>query len=149
MQGLFYPFSRDLVRLPCIQLLAKRVGKTGAWYDPNIQPDFGGSFFDIHNDKLKQQEIYDPDGDLIHPRDMYNVLRPGTLIEYICHLHVFNIVNRNSKTPGSNRVSNNILTRRLMLMFNLISITKFSSMKPTYSSSPTSRHAFVLDPMFR
>ncbi|KAF8059268.1 hypothetical protein FPV67DRAFT_1426587 [Lyophyllum atratum] len=61
----------------------------GAWYDPSVLPDYGGPYFNLVTNKLKQQDIRDPDDQLIAPWDAYSALRPGTLIMAECTLHAF------------------------------------------------------------
>ncbi|KAF8068633.1 hypothetical protein FPV67DRAFT_1668709 [Lyophyllum atratum] len=61
----------------------------GSYYEPTVLPDFGGPFFSIVHNKLVQQDIRDPDDQLIHPADIYSALRPGTLIMAEATLHAF------------------------------------------------------------
>lgn len=78
----------------------------GALYNPQLQPDFGGLYFDLHDDRLLQLDIRDVKGDLITPQQMYDKLRPGTLLLYCINLHVYNIQNRGQDDPGFRRVCN-------------------------------------------
>ncbi|TEB15909.1 hypothetical protein FA13DRAFT_1822811 [Coprinellus micaceus] len=56
------------------------VVQRGALYDPNLLPDFGGPLFQLEKAKLVQQEVYDVDDNLVALWDMYDKLRPGTLV---------------------------------------------------------------------
>lgn len=63
--------------------------KVGAFYDPALAPDFGGSFFDLNHNKLVQLDIRDEDNELVPAWKFYEVLRPGTLILANVSLHCF------------------------------------------------------------
>ncbi|TEB28226.1 hypothetical protein FA13DRAFT_1774984 [Coprinellus micaceus] len=52
----------------------------GAFYDPHLLPDFGGPMFELEKAKLVQHNIVDAQGDLVAPWQIYDKLRPGTLV---------------------------------------------------------------------
>ncbi|KAF8347515.1 hypothetical protein F5887DRAFT_915780 [Amanita rubescens] len=66
----------------------------GAYYDPHLLPDFGGPTFRLVNAKLLQREIVDAEGNLIPPWEMYDKLRPGTLVLMKVQLLTFELPDR-------------------------------------------------------
>jgi hypothetical protein len=76
----------------------------GAYYEPRVLPDYGGAFFNLINNKLRQQDVRDPDDALIAPWNMYGALRPGTLIMAEVTLHAFHITDK-KETGVERRVS--------------------------------------------
>ncbi|KAJ7017249.1 hypothetical protein C8F04DRAFT_963517 [Mycena alexandri] len=58
--------------------------KLGAYYEPRMLPDYGGSYFNHLKAKLLQL-----DNQLIPPWKFYEVLRPGTLVLCLVSLHCF------------------------------------------------------------
>ena len=57
------------------------VVKRGALYSPDLLPDYHcGSYFQLKNAKLVQQDIWDDDNKLISPWEMYDKLRVGTIV---------------------------------------------------------------------
>ncbi|KAF8349442.1 hypothetical protein F5887DRAFT_1156523 [Amanita rubescens] len=66
----------------------------GAYYDPHLLPDFGGPAFRLVNAKLLQREIVDAEGNLIPPWEMYDKLRPGTLVLMKVQLLTFELPDR-------------------------------------------------------
>lgn len=69
--------------------------KLGAFYDPALSPDFGGSYFDLAHNKLVQLDVRDEDNNLVPAWKFYEVLRPGTLILANVSLHCFIMKERN------------------------------------------------------
>lgn len=64
--------------------------EVGGLYDPALLPDFDPSIFGLNAAKLAQQEVLDPDENLIAPWDMPEKLRPGTLVAVEANLIVYN-----------------------------------------------------------
>ncbi len=52
----------------------------GSFYDPNLLPDHRGDYFKHVNAKLVQLDIRNEENNLIPPWDMYDKLRPGTIV---------------------------------------------------------------------
>lgn len=52
----------------------------GSFYDPNLHPGHRGEYFKHVNAKLVQLDIRDEDDNLIPPWDMFDKLRPGTMV---------------------------------------------------------------------
>ena len=49
-------------------------------YPPSIQPDYGGKIFSHQYSRLRQLPVYDNDSNLVPTEDLWQYLRPGTLI---------------------------------------------------------------------
>jgi len=71
--------------------------KLGAFYDPRLLSDYGGPCFNHELAQLKQLNIRNEDNDLIAPWDLYNALKPGTLVLVDVTLHCFVNENRSGK----------------------------------------------------
>lgn len=61
----------------------------GAFYDPRLNKDFGGDFFNLVQNKLVQLDVVDTDGNLIPPWEFYDALKPGTLVLLCASLHCY------------------------------------------------------------
>lgn len=70
--------------------------KLGGFYDPALNSDFGGSFFDLTHNKLAQLDVRDENNELIPPWKFYDALRPGTLILANVSLHCFVMKEKNT-----------------------------------------------------
>jgi len=87
----------------------------GAYYDPHLLPDFGGPAFRLVNAKLLQREIVDAEGNLIPPWEMYDKLRPGTLVLMKVQLLTFELPDR--QKSGLRKVLTDSVFPTLFLMF--------------------------------
>ena len=60
-------------------------------YPPNIQPDYGGKIFSHQYSCLRQLPVYDVESNLVPTDQLWNYLRPGTLImlntDLICWIY--------------------------------------------------------------
>lgn len=61
----------------------------GAFYDPALNADYGGPYFQHIHNKLVQLDVRDVHNELIAPWEFHRALRPGTLILANCTLHCF------------------------------------------------------------
>ena len=52
----------------------------GAYYEPRLLHDYGGTIFNHSAAKLLQRNITDTNGSLIPPWDEYDKLRTGTVV---------------------------------------------------------------------
>ncbi|KAF4617229.1 hypothetical protein D9613_005787 [Agrocybe pediades] len=93
------------------------------YYEPDILPDAKGPFFDFVNSKFPQPQIEDIHGNLIHPTDLYQALRPGTVLLYKVTLNVYNI---NSKKKGGS-VDNEEFKRYYQIQYKSARILRESS----------------------
>ncbi|KAJ7648251.1 hypothetical protein DFH06DRAFT_1135694 [Mycena polygramma] len=91
------PKSIDDLRVPT-DLLDDEI-KIGAFYEPALLPDFGGSYFNLQKNKLVQHDIRDMKGALIPPWKIYEALRPGTLVLVLITLHCFKMKDDYGKEP--------------------------------------------------
>ncbi|KAG6827289.1 hypothetical protein H0H92_012474 [Tricholoma furcatifolium] len=83
--------------VPNVATSAEPVVQKGGFYDPHLNADFRGPFFNLINNKLVQLDIMDGDNKLIAPWKFYDALKPGTLILANCSLHCFIMRNNNNK----------------------------------------------------
>ena len=74
----------------------------GAFYDPNLLPDYSPDHFAFIKNKLVQHDVRDIDGHLIPAWKIEEGLRPGTVVLVSATLHIYNIDN-NSVPGGSFR----------------------------------------------
>ncbi|KAG6895211.1 hypothetical protein C0992_002553 [Termitomyces sp. T32_za158] len=49
---------------------------SGAFYDPHLNPDFGGPYFNLIQNKLVQLDVVDLEGILVPPWKFYDALKP-------------------------------------------------------------------------
>ncbi|RDB20445.1 hypothetical protein Hypma_012444 [Hypsizygus marmoreus] len=63
--------------------------KVGDLYDPRLLPDYGGDLFHHKQSKLIQLDVQNIDEKIVFPWDMYDELRPGTLVIAKTSLHCF------------------------------------------------------------
>ncbi|KAG6907172.1 hypothetical protein DXG01_010258 [Tephrocybe rancida] len=63
--------------------------RSGAFYDPHLNPDFGGSYFNLVNNKLVQLDVRGLENELIAPWMFADALKPGTLVLVNCSLHCY------------------------------------------------------------
>ncbi|KAG6826753.1 hypothetical protein H0H92_014578 [Tricholoma furcatifolium] len=70
----------------------------GGFYDPRLNADFRGDYFNLVNNKLVQLDVLDQDNRLVAPWKFYDTLKPGTLILANCSLHCF--IMRNGKSDS-------------------------------------------------
>ena len=61
-------------------LFVVNIIELGTFYDPNLLPDHQGDYFKHVHAKLVQLDIRDENDMLIPPWDMYDNLRPGTVV---------------------------------------------------------------------
>ncbi|TEB31085.1 hypothetical protein FA13DRAFT_1709932 [Coprinellus micaceus] len=63
--------------------------RVGALYEPRTLPDYTGHpCFQLERKKLLQHDVRDLNNKLIHPKDYWSALRPGTLLLIKATLHV-------------------------------------------------------------
>ncbi|KAG6871301.1 hypothetical protein C0995_006239 [Termitomyces sp. Mi166 len=65
-----------------------KVGANG-FYDPYLNANFGGAYFNLVHNKLVQLEVYNVEHKLIAPWTFYNALKPGTLVLICASLHCY------------------------------------------------------------
>ncbi|KAF8328291.1 hypothetical protein F5887DRAFT_1188501 [Amanita rubescens] len=65
-----------------------------SYYVPHLLPDLGGPVFRLVNAKLMQREVVDSDDNLVPPWEMYDKLRPGTLVLMKVQLLAFDLPDR-------------------------------------------------------
>ena len=63
-----------------IPLFVVNAIELGSFYDPDLLPDHRGDYFKHVHAKLVQLDIRDENDTLIPPWDMYDNLRPGTVV---------------------------------------------------------------------
>ncbi|KAJ7216231.1 hypothetical protein C8J57DRAFT_1255321 [Mycena rebaudengoi] len=71
--------------------------KLGAYYDPHLLEDYGGPLYKHVKAKLVQHDIRDAtnsNNDLIPPWEIYNCLKPGTLVLCNVSLHIFHFTDK-------------------------------------------------------
>ncbi|KAJ7042848.1 hypothetical protein C8F04DRAFT_915583, partial [Mycena alexandri] len=78
--------------------------KLGAYYNPCILPDYGGSYFNHSKAKLVQLDVRDTKNELIPPWKFYEALRPGTLVLCLVSLHCFAMVDDSGKERKERKV---------------------------------------------
>ncbi|KAJ7754887.1 hypothetical protein B0H16DRAFT_1316030 [Mycena metata] len=78
--------------------------KLGAYYDPSVLPDYGGSYFNHSKAKLVQLDVRDTKNNLIPPWKFYEALRPGTLVLCLVSLHCFSMVDDRGKERKERKV---------------------------------------------
>ncbi|KAG6876463.1 hypothetical protein C0992_012883 [Termitomyces sp. T32_za158] len=61
----------------------------GAFYDPRLNVDFGGPYFNLVQNKLLQLDVVDSTNALVAPWNFYDALKPGTLVLICASLHCF------------------------------------------------------------
>ncbi|KAJ7439440.1 hypothetical protein B0H11DRAFT_2253912 [Mycena galericulata] len=76
----------------------------GAHYEPALLPDFGGDYFNLVKAKLVQHDICDVNNNLIPPWDLYDALKPGTLVLVLVTLHCFNMVDDGGKERKERKI---------------------------------------------
>ncbi|KAJ7436015.1 hypothetical protein B0H11DRAFT_1755436 [Mycena galericulata] len=76
----------------------------GAHYEPALLPDFGGDYFNLVKAKLVQHDIRDVNNNLIPPWDLYDALKPGTLVLVLVTLHCFNMVDDGGKERKERKI---------------------------------------------
>ncbi|THU87497.1 hypothetical protein K435DRAFT_804280 [Dendrothele bispora CBS 962.96] len=69
----------------------------GATYDPRLQHDYGGIFFNQNHARLVQPDFRDVTQKLICPWDFYDKLRPGTLVLANIDIVVYVVGNKKPK----------------------------------------------------
>ncbi|KAG6915535.1 hypothetical protein DXG01_011032 [Tephrocybe rancida] len=57
--------------------------RSGGFYDPHLNPDFGGAYFNLVNNKLLQLDVRGLDNELVAPWTFHDTLKPGTLVYQI------------------------------------------------------------------
>ncbi|KAG6808878.1 hypothetical protein H0H92_002487 [Tricholoma furcatifolium] len=65
----------------------------GGFYDPRLNADFRGAYFNLVRNKLVQLDVFDCDNKLVAPWKYFDALKPGTLILANCSLHCFFVRN--------------------------------------------------------
>ncbi|KAJ7699759.1 hypothetical protein B0H16DRAFT_1749280 [Mycena metata] len=78
--------------------------KLGAFYEPSILPDYGGSYFNHTKAKLVQLDVRDIKNELIPPWKFYDALRPGTLVLCLVSLHCFSMTDDGGKERKERKV---------------------------------------------
>ena len=85
----------------------------GSFYEPSLLEDYGGDYFAHVNAKLTQPDVRDINNKLVAPWNMYDVLRPGTVILALVSLHVYFVTD----TGGHKR---KVRPHKLMFLFIFI-----------------------------
>ncbi|TEB33504.1 hypothetical protein FA13DRAFT_1708288 [Coprinellus micaceus] len=88
--------------------------RVGALYDPATLPDYSGPpCFQLEKKMLLQHDVRDINSRLIHPKDYWTALRPGTLVLVKATLHVYLVKGtgggRHRKIYQINAVSTKVL----------------------------------------
>lgn len=78
--------------------------KIGAFYEPAVLPDYGGSYFNHVKSKLVQLDVRDKNNQLIPPWKFYEALRPGTLVLCLVSLHCFIMSDEGGKVQKERKV---------------------------------------------
>jgi len=65
----------------------------GAFYEPNLLPDYSPDHFAFVKNKLVQHDVRDIDGYLILAWKIEEGLQPGTVVLVLATLHIYNIDN--------------------------------------------------------
>ncbi|KAJ7041588.1 hypothetical protein C8F04DRAFT_1252905 [Mycena alexandri] len=78
--------------------------KLGAYYDPSVLPDYGGSYFNHSKARLVQLDVRDVKNNLIPPWKFYEALRPGTLVLCLVSLHCFTMSDDSGKDRKERKV---------------------------------------------
>lgn len=71
----------------------------GAFYEPNLLPDYSSDHFALVKNKLVQHDVRDIDDQLIPAWKIEKGLQSGTVVLVSASLHVYNI-NNNTAIPG-------------------------------------------------
>jgi len=71
----------------------------GAFYEPDLLPDYSSDHFALVKNKLVQHDVRDIDDHLIPAWKIEKGLRPGTVVLVSASVHVYNIDN-NTAIPG-------------------------------------------------
>ncbi|KAJ7148131.1 hypothetical protein C8R43DRAFT_889112 [Mycena crocata] len=74
--------------------------KLGAYYDPNLLGDYGGSYFNHVKGKLIQLDVRDASNALIPPWKFYDELKTGTLVLIHASFHCFTMANTDEVQKG-------------------------------------------------
>ncbi|KAG6877068.1 hypothetical protein C0992_010962 [Termitomyces sp. T32_za158] len=67
---------------------------TGGFYDPRLNEDYRGPYFNLVHNKLVQLDVRDEENELVAPWQFYDRLKPGTLVLLMCSLHCFVLKDR-------------------------------------------------------
>lgn len=59
------------------------------FYDPHLNKDFGGEYFNFIHNKLVQLDVVNTDKTLIPPWEFYNTLKPETLVLICASLYCY------------------------------------------------------------
>lgn len=78
--------------------------KLGAFYEPSVLQDYGGSYFNHTKAKLVQLDVRDIKNELIPPWEFYEALRPGTLVLCLVSLHCFSMTDDGGKERKERKV---------------------------------------------
>ncbi|KAJ7031315.1 hypothetical protein C8F04DRAFT_1262923 [Mycena alexandri] len=78
--------------------------KIGAFYEPAVLPDYGGSYFNHVKSKLVQLDVRDKNNQLIPPWKFYEALRPGTLVLCLVSLHCFIMSDEGGKVQKERKI---------------------------------------------
>ncbi|KAG6875030.1 hypothetical protein C0992_005496 [Termitomyces sp. T32_za158] len=70
------------------------VVRPGDFYDPRLNDDYKGPYFNLVQNKLVQLDVRDGDNELVAPWLFYDRLKPGTLVLLMCSLHCFVLKDR-------------------------------------------------------
>jgi len=71
----------------------------GAFYEPDLLPDYSSDHFALIKNKLVQHDVRDTDDHLIPAWKIEKGPRPGTVVLVLASLHVYNI-DSNMAIPG-------------------------------------------------
>ncbi|KAJ7024242.1 hypothetical protein C8F04DRAFT_969285 [Mycena alexandri] len=78
--------------------------KLGAFYEPSVLQDYGGSYFNHTKAKLVQLDVRNIKNELIPPWEFYEALRPGTLVLWLVSLHCFSMTDDGGKERKERKV---------------------------------------------
>lgn len=77
--------------------------KLGNYYDPALNSDYGGEYFSLVKNRLKQLDVRDAENELVAPWKFRDALKPGTLILANCSLHCFVMEETSGDNIGKDR----------------------------------------------
>lgn len=71
--------------------------REGGFYDPHLNKDYGGPYFQLVRNKLVQLDVRDENNELVAPWKFPEALRPGTVVLLNCSLHCFIMKDKNGE----------------------------------------------------
>ena len=105
----------------------------GAFYDPRLLPDYGGTLFRLVHAKLVQRNVVDDTEALIPPWEAYDKLRPGTLVLMKVQLLTFNF--EDQQRNGTRKIYQFLIERLRVLAPSTEDMEAGSHTKPSPTQS--------------